>query len=74
VAPTGAAACQIGGSTIHATIGIKSDNKDELSQATTASLTKARLRLREIKIIIIDEISMVRQRLLAKLDVRAALI
>jgi PIF1-like helicase len=68
-APTGSAAAHIGGSTIHAALGVGSF---EDGKATSQSLSKIRQRLPHMKILIIDEISMVDSGMLQKVNQKSA--
>ena len=72
LAPTGSAACHVGGQTLHAALGVSRDSTTSTKNAVNPpNLDPYRHRLKYIKFIIIDEISMVGQKLLESIDKRA---
>ena len=62
-APTGSAASHIGGSTIHAALGVSSFEHPRRGQ-----LEKVRKRLARIKFLVVDEVSMVGCKMLTRVD------
>ena len=71
-APTGLAAFNIGGSTIHGALGITTnENRSAQMKPLSDELrTKYAIRLENLKVMIIDEVSMVGNKMLAKIDQR----
>ena len=59
MAPTGVAAININGTTIHSALAIPKESSDNLAPMSDQKKTQIRLTLAELKLIIIDEISMV---------------
>ena len=59
MAPTGVSAIHIGGTTIHSALAIPKETGDNLPAMSDQKKTQMRLTLSELKLIIIDEISMV---------------
>ena len=60
VAPTGKSAFHIGGTTVHSAFGIPvTQNKKEMKQMSADTKNKFRNRLWNLRVIIIDEVSMV---------------
>ena len=71
-APPGLAAFNIGGSTIHGALGITTnENRSAQMKPLSDELkTKYAVRLENLKVMIIDEVSMVGNKMLAKIDQR----
>ncbi|CAB4412397.1 unnamed protein product [Rhizophagus irregularis] len=69
IAPTGVAAFNINGSTIHSTLSIPIRNSKNL-ELDSRRLKQLQERLKKVIYLIIDEKSMVRHRILAVIDVR----
>lgn len=70
-APTGRAAFNIGGMTLHGAFKLPvNQNRGPLPRLAQGVANTLRARLKDIKVIIIDEISMVGARMLAQVDVR----
>ena len=71
-APTGLAAFNIGGSTIHSALGITTnENRSAQMKPLSDELrNKYAIRLESLKFVIIDEVSMVGNKMLAKIDQR----
>ena len=71
LAPTGIAALNIGGVTLHSAFGfynLESLNVEELSKSTLRIKSEKRMILKNVDVIIIDEISMVRVDVFEKID------
>ena len=66
-APTGSAASHIGGSTIHAALGVSSFENPQQSTGR-GQLDKVRKRLARTKILVVDEVSMVGCKMLVRVD------
>ena len=64
MAPTGVAAININGTTIHSALAIPKESGDNLPSMSDHKRTLLRIALSELKLIIIDEISMVSNRTL----------
>lgn len=58
-APTGVAAINIDGTTVNTALGIPKEASDSLPPMSDQKRTQMRISLKELKLIIIDEISMV---------------
>ena len=71
-APTGLAAFNIGGSTIHSALGITTNENRSAQMKPLSDELKSKyaIRLESLKFIIIDEVSMVGNKMLAKIDQR----
>ena len=71
-APTGLAAFNIGGSTIHGALGITTnENKSvDMKPLSDELKNKYSVRLENLKVMIIDEVSMVGNKMLSKIDQR----
>ena len=71
LAPTGIAALNIGGATVHSTFGYSNlvgTDCDDLSSTTLILNTEKRLVLKNVETIIIDEVSMLRVDVVEKID------
>lgn len=71
LAPTGIAALNIGGVTLHSTFGfynLEKLNVEDISQSTLRIKSEKRIILKNVDVIIIDEISMVRADTFDKID------
>jgi PIF1-like helicase len=66
-APTGTAASHIGGSTIHAALGVSSF-EDPRQSSGRGQLDKIRKRLARTKFLVVDEVSMVGCKMLVRID------
>ena len=71
-APTGLAAFNIGGSTIHSALGITTNENRSAQMKPLSDELKSKyaIRLESLKFVIIDEVSMVGNKMLAKIDQR----
>ncbi len=72
LAPTGIAALNIGGATLHSTFGyynLENLNLDDIAQSTIRLKPEKKLVLQNTELIIIDEISMVRADIFDKIDI-----
>jgi len=70
LAPTGVAAVNINGATVHTGLGIHGNNINNDVILSDRQRTSLRLKLEEVNVVYIDEISMVGSKLLLKIQQR----
>lgn len=70
MAPTGIAAINISGTTIHSALAIPKESGERLPQMSDQKRTQLRMALSELNLIIIDEISMVSNTTLLHIHLR----
>ncbi|KAI3903891.1 hypothetical protein MKW92_023196 [Papaver armeniacum] len=70
MAPTGVAAFNIGGATIHHELAITTDRKNSYKKLETERCGRMQEEFKDTKLIIIDEYSMIGRKMLANIDLR----
>lgn len=70
MAPTGVAAININGTTIHSALAIPKESGDNITPMSDQKKTQIRMALSDLKLIIIDEISMISNTLLLHIHQR----
>jgi len=73
-APTGTAAYEINGSTLHSAFALNPNNRNRSNTLSAEKLAELRNKFRSLKILVIDEISMVGADLLVQVHERLAAI
>ena len=70
MAPTANAAFMIGGKTIHSALGFSLTDSNRYISAEPSKMAMMKFQYQDVKVVIVDEISMVRAMMLAKINYR----